>query len=919
MKMHFFAAFSLSLLISLSLSPCNAQTNNTTFRVGVILDADSLVGQIGNTNLSSALSDFYSTHSNYSTRIVLHKRDSRGQVIDAADRAINLLKDVQVDAIIGPQTSTQANFVIGLGDAANVSVISFSATSPSLYPQASSYFLQTAINDAAQVDAIAAIVKYFKWYQVVLIYEDSDYGVGITPYLSNAFQKVNARVSYRSIIPISATDDFILQELYKMKTMQTRVFVVHTTSALASRIFLKANEAEMISEGYVWIVTTGTMNLFYSLDSEVKDSMQGVLGVKPLVPKSSNSTIAPREEMSLYGMWAYDTLWALAMAAEKIGFREQPSSLPNTTALNSTDMFITETSLTGPKLHAAMLGINFEGLAGNFHLIDGKLESSSFQILNINGTELKEVGIWAPLLQNSSRRNAILTGFSGEKLGSILWPGLSRNVPKGWEVPVSGKKLIVGVPVGIGFTEFVKVERDPQTNSIKVSGLYIDLFDSVMAALPYAVRYEYAPFENQDGSSAGSYDDLSYKVYTGDYDAVVGDITIIAKRSKYVDFTLPIEESGVTNTQNETYYELKVKPFFLKPFTRELWLTAIAILVLTGVALWTLEHRFNAAFRGPPSEHVGLILYVPFMSVVFANRERIVSNSARLVLVVWIFVVLILSSTYTASLSARFTTEKRVKNGMDIDTLKDNGYKVGCRNGSFIYDFLKGLGFKEENIKTYKNPREFDEALNNGTIKAMFSRTPYTNLFLSKYCNKYMKVGTPNITDGVGFVFPRGSPLVPDVSRAIIKLIDNQQILKIRDRWIKKSSCNDDDDTSNASTAITLKSFKILFVITAGMTGTCLLVFLVSYLYENRDFIRRIFTNSGTTVCSKLRAISKHFDQRDPRSFRYKEESGNATPDLNMYQRHFSTVDPLPSDQETASENGSASPNPGRTTAAARH
>lgn len=39
------------------------------------------------------------------------------------------------------------------------------------------------------------------------------------------------------------------------------------------------------------------------------------------------------------------------------------------------------------------------------------------------------------------------------------------------------------------------------------------MFEAVMAALPYAVPYEYVPFRNPDGTSAGSYTELAYQVY----------------------------------------------------------------------------------------------------------------------------------------------------------------------------------------------------------------------------------------------------------------------------------------------------------------------------------------------------------------------------------------------------------------------
>ncbi|KAL7140530.1 hypothetical protein ABFS83_09G125400 [Erythranthe nasuta] len=873
-KMHNYFFIFLSLLTSLLILPsCSNAQRNTTFQVGVILDADSLVARIGMTSLTLCLADFYLSNSNYSTRLVLHTRDSKGRVTDAASTALSLLKDVQVDAIIGPQKSAQATFVIGLGDAANVPIISFSATSPSLHPQ-TPYFVQTALNDAAQVDAAAAVVKYFRWYQIVLVYEDSEFGNGITPYLANAFQQVNARVSYRSIIPVSASDDFILQELYKMKTMQTRVFVVHTSSVLASRIFLKAKEAEMTSDGYAWIVTSGIMDLFYSLNSSVVESMQGVVGVKPLIPRSSklNSTtvrwrkkladdnpgITPQEEINLYGLWAYDTLWALAMAAEKTGFKE-PSSSPN-----STDVFSTGISQTGPKLLAAILDTKFEGLAGNFQLVNGQLKQSSFEILNVNGKALRQVGIWTSFVQSSSQAYGNVTGFTGEKLENIIWPGESRNVPKGWEVPLSGKKLRVGVPSVAGFPEFVKVERDPKTNSTTITGLYIDLFDAIMAALPYAVRYEYVPF-------TGSYDDLPYQVSIGKYDCAVGDITITATRSEFVVFTLPIEDGGVTRTQKIQYgNDPSDKWFFFRPLKWELWLTILALFIFTGCALWILERKFNIAFRGRLEGHTGLIFYIPFMSLVFAHRENIVTNLARVVVVVWIFVILVLSSTYTASLSARLTVFKIQQGDTDINTLIGSGDYVGCRNGTFLVEFLQNLGFDQTKIRTYKLPEDFDAALSKGSekggITAMFSRTPYADLFLSKYCNRYMKFGSPYLTEGIAFGFPKGSPLVGDVSSAITKLTDNHRISEIKSRWIRQSGCTDNDPSQLGWTDIGLGSFKILFAITGVVTTTCVLLFLVSFLSKNSEHVRDIY-NGNERAWFKVRLLCELFNERDPEYF----------------------------------------------------
>nr|GMC73067.1 glutamate receptor 2.8-like [Ipomoea batatas] len=906
-------------------------TAKRELQVGVILDSDSLIGKIGSRYLSIALSDFYSLHSNYSTRLALHFRDSKEQTLSAAYSGLELLKDVKVDAIIGPQKSAQANFVMDLGDIARVPVISFSATSPSLRPR-SPYFVQTGLSDDAQAGAIAAIVESFKWSQVVLIFEDSEFGHGIVPSLSNAFQEMNVRVSYKSQIPVSASSDFLLKELYKMMTLQTRVFVVQTSSNLGSRLFMKAKEIGMMNEGYAWIITQTLMDVMNLMDSNVVETMQGVLGVKPLIPRTkrlhsfekrlrskllkdkSKTLDHPgfgQPDLSVFGLWAYDTLWALAEAAEKVGRgREGKEVLDKRIADSSSDPFSVGVSESGPELLQAILGTRFEGISGKFQLADGKREASSFQILNVVGNGEREVGIWTPSQGINLKMNGTNFYSSSREIfkSTVIWPGGSSVVPRGWEIPVAGKKLRIGVPVKSGFTDFVRVERDKELNKTQVSGYYIDVFNSVMSSLQYAVRYDFVPFEKPDGSSAGTYNDLVYQVFLQNFDAAVGDVSITANRSKYADFTMPFAEGGVLGIVPIAYEDVDNIWTFLKPLTKKLWLTSIVFFIVTGMAVWILEHRVSSAFRGPPSQHVGMILYFPFSTLVFAHRERIMSNLARLVVVVWMFVVLILNSTYTASLSSRLTVQRLKPAIKDVNQLIKNGDFVGCPEGSFITDLLKEKGFEESKIKTYKTPEDFNNALSNGSsnggISAYFDGAPYTKLFLSKYCGKYT-IGPTYRTDGFAFVFPRGSPLVADVSRAVIELTENGRILEIGNQGLRnEATCTGPDSTQLGSTSVKLQCFKGLFAITGGITGSCLLVFLVSYFYQNRTCLQTIL-DSKTTVWSKFVAICRHFDQRDtsadPKEKIPDAEGGEVgfsshiseVPDLSRISSHSSAVVPL--------------------------
>lgn len=419
----------------------------------------------------------------------------------------------------------QAQFVIELGDKAQVPIITFSAKSPSLASLRSSYFFRAAANNSAQVGAIAAVVKAFGWRQVVPIYVDNEYGEGVIPYLTDALQAVDARVPYRSVIPQSATDDYITAELYKLMTMPTRVFVVHMLPELGNRIFAKADEIGMMTEEYVWIVTDGITDFLTTVNSSVLDSMQGVLGVKTYIPKTKvleDFTVrwkksSPSIPLVVYGLWAYDAVSSLAMAVEEIGKTANFDFKKSNFSGNSTDLDLLEVSLDGPRLAEALSRTKFRGISGDFRLVNGQLQTSNFEMINVNGSGERRLGFWT--LENGlvrklgGSRNGTTYSASNTSLAPIIWAGDSTSVPKGWQIPTNGKTLKIGVPVKKGFNEFVNVSF-PFSNDT-VTGYSIDVFKAVLGKLPYSVSFEFVPLADAQGNSTGNYNDLVYQVYSG--------------------------------------------------------------------------------------------------------------------------------------------------------------------------------------------------------------------------------------------------------------------------------------------------------------------------------------------------------------------------------------------------------------------
>lgn len=62
----------------------NAGGKTREVNVGVVLDWGSPVGKLSNSCIPMALSDFYASHSNYTTRLLLHYRDSNRDAVEAA-------------------------------------------------------------------------------------------------------------------------------------------------------------------------------------------------------------------------------------------------------------------------------------------------------------------------------------------------------------------------------------------------------------------------------------------------------------------------------------------------------------------------------------------------------------------------------------------------------------------------------------------------------------------------------------------------------------------------------------------------------------------------------------------------------------------------------------------------------------------
>ncbi|MBA0704782.1 hypothetical protein Golax_017019 [Gossypium laxum] len=784
-KWTFFVVTTLFSLVQ-PLSANHTSINDTAIEmihVGLILDAQSWVGKIVDSCISMAISDFYSQNCHYQTKLVVHTRDSGGDPLLLLSQALVLLENFKLDAIIVAENSAGVKILAELGSRVKIPIISLFAAGLSLSSFEYPHLIQIGEDESSRAKAITAIVEAFSWRSAILIYEDND---SARPILSNV---TGFRLDQHVALLTSSTDEEIVEQLVKLMSLQMTVYVVHMSPILASRLFLNAKKLGMMTQGYAWITTDMITNFMNSMDPSVFESMQGVVGFKPHIPASkelrrfairwrsknlNENKNLEEMEMNVYGIWSYDMVWAVATAAERVMTRH-PHILHQETRLN----------------------MNFT-----------TIRSSE------SGLGDRIIGYWNPENGIASimkeENHTEMNSTSSSKLEGVIWPGGTMNIPKGWSL--RGKRLRIGVPVTNQFRELISVVHDPQTKDIIVTGFCVDVFKEAVQSLDYEVHYDFIPFEDANGRMAGSYDDLILQVYHKNYDAVVGDITIISRRFAYVDFTLPFTDLGIGVVVPKINNDIWI---FLKPLCGDLWITAAAFFIFTGVVIWFIERPINEEFQGSPSEQIGMIFWYSFSTLTFAHKKPL-SNLSKFVVIIWVFVVLIITSSYTATLASMLTVKQIQLSSRD--------------NDAWVSSDISNFTFETRRRRANHSPEEYADALRrgskNGGVSAIINEIPYLKVFLAKYPSDYTMIKSKAITGGFGFVFPKRSPLVQDISSAIMRLREEKRLEMMENNWFNSESTFTTLDPESNPNRLNIHSFGGLFLVTGissiSALGVCL-------------------------------------------------------------------------------------------------
>ncbi|WOH05988.1 hypothetical protein DCAR_0625411 [Daucus carota subsp. sativus] len=822
MSLLIFSCFMCFLLLTKSTTATiymelnqNCSMNNlvTLGGIGGVLDLSSRVGKEQKIAMELAVQDFYSSTC---YNLPIHLKDLHGNFVHTASDVIKLVEEKQVQVILGVLTLEEASLVSGFNNGTTVISLPPTAISPRLSPAEPPHLIQMSHDIRIHVRCIAALVGHFKWRKLTTIYEQrnafsTETDLMITE-LSESLQNVESTIEHHfTFPPVSSLKNsaaFISNELLKLKSLNNRVFVILKSSLeFAILLFERANQMGMMGKGYVWIISDDLSSQLDSIGQPVISNMQGVIGFKSNFVDTSDSfeefkhrfrkkyiSEYPEEEHfnpSINALRAYDATWMIANA------------------------MATAEGMKGSKiLFENILSSNFNGLSGKISFNNGKLEEPpTFRVMNVIGKSYREIATWSPEFgfsvnfnEEKGRDMRIGNGLVGE-LGSVYWPGGEQTVPEGWFLGNKEKPMKIGVPARGAFNQFVNVRYDQNQNETNVAGFSIEVFEAVVKQLSYNFSYVFVPYY-------GSYDDMVADVYNKRLDAAVGDTEIMADRYKIAGFSQPYMESGLVMVVTVKPDSTKESFMFLRAFTMKMWLLMAVMSLYTGFVVWLTENvESNPDFESSSvSHHVGKMLWFSVTVLSFAQRESIRSNLSRFVLATWLFVIVVVTVCFTASLTSIITVQRIQPSLVSIEYLQRTNAAVGCNGNSFIVQYLINvLHFKPENIKKINSIRDYPEAFEKGEIRAAYFVAPHAKVFLAIYCQGYTTAGPSYKLGGFGF--------------AILKVTESGKILELEKHMLSASNCNSSSiDISSGDTSLGPEAFSGLLIISGCISAVALLI-----------------------------------------------------------------------------------------------
>lgn len=491
----------------------------------------------------------------------------------------------------------------------------------------------------------------------------------------------------------------------------------------------------------------------------------------------------------------------------------------------------------------------FDGLTGKVQLGNfGERSMFRLNIYQLSRNNLKHIGHWEPPDTVSMQ---------------LIHKNKTRN------------RGLAAYKVVVVLVEPYVVKKDG-----KYEGFCIDIMDALAQRLNF--RYEVIESPNnvygncqEFNNGTVSCDGMVKMLVDRQVDMAITGFTITHARAKYIDFTKPFMNLGITVLFRKPKPDPPQLMSFLAPLDNTVWAGIITVflgisLVLLITARFTPYEWINPHPCDPTTEEVEN-QFTPLSSLWYVIAALMqqgcelapVAVSTRTLAAVWWFFTLILISSYTANLAAFLTVENVVSPIESAEDLaRQTEIKFGTTQGGSTMDFFRNSSnptyvemyeiMERANPPVWASIEEGERRVLQGDY-AYLSESSSIEYRVERNCD-LMQVGNWLDSKGYGIGLPKDSDLTDEVSREVIKLQEEQIIQSMYDKWWKQKK---DVDCSGGKTQttnpLTMQNVGGIFLVLMIGTFCGLIVAFGEFLWIARQNARKYKSRWRSEICQEFR------------------------------------------------------------------
>jgi ABC-type amino acid transport substrate-binding protein len=313
----------------------------------------------------------------------------------------------------------------------------------------------------------------------------------------------------------------------------------------------------------------------------------------------------------------------------------------------------------------------------------------------------------------------------------------------------------------------------------KPAGVSIETWQILAQEL--SIEYEFVKYKGVADKLQGLKD--------GKIDIAIGGITITEEREKLFDFTHPIYHTGldilIPKTARTTFIGLI--PSLFKRNKIVLFGGLLILIVISGHIIWIVERSSKKTATSFHHKYFPGVFEGMYWALITASTigygDKVPKRwIGRILTAIIIIIFLPLFGFFIAQLSSDLTMQNFKANINGPEDLW--GRRVAVVRGTTSYDYMKK---GHADINAYDKVGDTFEDLLNGSVDAVVYDAPNLLYYANDQgSGKVMVVGKLFELQDYGLALPQGSPLREKFNRAILLLIESDNLEQIRTKWFGK-------------------------------------------------------------------------------------------------------------------------------------